>query len=67
MSAATSSNTPAATSSNTDEPSIDFKIKTAEVNDQKLSAKMSEPTSDIEDGNSKMKNSQHIGRKETKH
>ena len=38
-------------------PSIDFKIKAAEVNEEKLSAKMSEPTSDIKDDNSKMKNS----------
>ena len=36
---------------------INSKTNTANANEKKLNAKMSEPTSDIKDGNSKMKNS----------
>ena len=45
----------AATSSNTDGLSVNFKIKTAEVSEERLSAKMSGPDSDIKESNSKLR------------
>ena len=45
----------ASTSSNTDGLSVNFKIKTAEVSEERLSAKVSGHDSDIKDSNSKLR------------